>query len=343
MRPSSRPLVGYAVDCFRSRDELIRENALLRKQLEVACRKITRPHLRPMDRAILVLLARLAPTWRGATLLVQPATILRWHREGFQLLWRRRSRHRHGRQQMTADTIELIKRMARNNRLWGAERIRGELLKLGIGASKRSIQKWIRQVRPRPQGQRWSSFLRTHVNEIWACDFLQTYDLLFRPIFAFFLIELGSRRVIHSAVTRSPTSAWVKKQLREATEWGNGPRFLIRDNDDKFGSSFDAVAEGTGITVLRTPIRAPNANAVCERFLRSVRRECLDHLIILGDQHLLTILGRYCEYFNGARPHQGIGQRVPTKLLDEGRRTERGSVKEIPILGGLHHEYRLAA
>ena len=201
MRPSSRLVLGYALDLFRSRDELIRENALLRKQLEVACRKITRPHLRPMDRAILVLLARFVPTWRGATLLVQPETILRWHREGFRLLWRRRSRRHHGRPQMAAKTIALIKRMARNNALWGAERIRGELLKVGIGASKRSIQKWIRQVRPRPQGQRWSSFLRTHANETWACDFLQTYDLLFGPIFAFFLIELGSRRVVHLAVT----------------------------------------------------------------------------------------------------------------------------------------------
>ena len=121
------------------------------------------------------------------------------------------------------------------------------------------------------------------------------------------------------------------------------PRFLIRDNDDKFGSSFDALAEGTGITVLRTPIRAPNANAVCERFLRSVRRECLDHVIILGEEHLRMILRRYCEYFNDARPHQGIGQRVPNKPPAAGRRAESGSVTEIPILGGLHHEYRLAA
>jgi transposase InsO family protein len=343
MRPSRRPVLGYALDHFRSRDQLIRENALLHKQLEVACRKTSRPPLRPIDRAILVLLARFTSTWRGATLLVKPETILRWHREGFRLLWRHRSRQRRGRPQMAPDTIALIKRMARNNRLWGAERIRGELLKLGIGVAKRSIQKWIRQVRPRPKGQPWSSFLRTHADEIWACDFLQTYHLLFRPIFAFFLIELGSRCVVHFAVTRSPTSAWVKQQLREATAWGKGPRFLIRDNDDKFGSLFDAVAEGTAIAVLHTPVRAPNANAVCERFLGSVRRECLDHVIILGEEHLRLILGRYCEYFSGVRPHQGIGQRVPSQPVDGGRRVESGSVREIPILGGLHHEYRLAA
>ena len=162
-------------------------------------------------------------------------------------------------------------------------------------------------------------------------------------VFAFFLIELASRRVVHCAVTRSPTSRWVKQHLREATAWGEGPRFLIRDNDDKFDSSFDAVAEGTGITILHTPVRAPNANAVCERFLRSVRRECLDHVIVLGEEHLWHILGRYCEYFNGARPHQGIRQRVPNERSEGSRAAHHGSVEEIPILGGLHHEYRLAA
>jgi transposase InsO family protein len=135
----------------------------------------------------------------------------------------------------------------------------------------------------------------------------------------------------------------VKQQLREATAWGEGPRFLIRDNDDKFGTSFDAVAEGTGIAVLRTPVRAPNANAVCERFLRSVRRECLDYAIVLSEEHLRRILGRYCAYFNGARPRQGIQQRIPNERRDTSPSGQRGSVEEIPILGGLHHEYRLAA
>jgi len=200
----------------------------------------------------------------------------------------------------------------------------------------------MRRVRtPRPPSPSWATFLRNHGHEVWACDFLQAYDLLFRPLFAFFLIALGSRRVVHVAVTRSPSSDWVTQQLREATAWGAGPRFLIRDHDDKFGVRFDAVAKVTGITILRTPMQAPNANAVCERFLRSVRAECLDHMLVLGEAHLRGMLLRYCSYFNTARPHQGIGQRVPDGL--PGSLTATAAVEEIPVLGGLHHEYRLAA
>ena len=176
----------------------------------------------------------------------------------------------------------------------------------------------------------------------WACDFLQTYDLLFRPIFAFFVVALGSRRVVPVGVTRSPASAWVAQLFREATPGGDGPRFLIRDNDDKFGRDFDTVAAGTGIIeVLRTPIRAPNANAVCERFRRSVRAECLDHVLILGEDHLACILRRYCAYFNDARPHQGLGQQVPNG--PPASPNAAGVVVELPILGGLHHQYRRAA
>ena len=342
-RPESRPVVGFVLDHLRSPEALRWENALLRKQLEVACRQVRRPRLRRTDRLCLALLARLTPSWRNALLLIKPETILRWHRQGLALLWRRRSRQRRARPpRISDDTTALIQRMARDNALWGAERIRGELLKLGIRVSKRTIQKYLnRHGIPRPRGTSWATFLRAHGHEIWACDFLQVYDLLFRPIFAFFIIDLTSRRVVHSAVTRSPSSAWVAQQLREATAWGEGPRFLIRDNDSKFGSGFDALTRATGIQILRTPVRAPNANAVCERFLRSVRAECLDHLIILGERSLASILRRYCRYFNNARPHQGIGQKVPDgqePFADSG-----DTVVAIPILDGLHHEYRRAA
>jgi len=320
----------------------VRENALVRKQLEVACRQIARPRLTRVDRVMLVLLARLSPTWHSATLLVQPETILRWHRQGFRLFWRRTSTRTGAPPRSAADTIALIETMARNNRLWGAERIRGELLKLGIRVAKRTIQRGMRRLRqPRPPGQRWSTFLRTHAHETWACDFLQTYDLLFRPIFAFFLIELASRRVAHSGVTRSPSSAWGAQQLREAPAWGEGPRFLIRDNDDKCGRPFDIVAAGTGIKVLRTLARAPTADAVGERFWRSVRAEGLDHALVLGAAHLQSTLRSYGVYFNTARPHQGIGQQVPTRPPETP--CAGGSVEEIPVPGGLHHEYRRAA
>jgi transposase InsO family protein len=236
--------------------------------------------------------------------------------------------------------------MARENRLWGAERIRGELRKLGIPVCKRTIQRYLRRARPpRPAGQTWATFLRTHAHEIWACDFLQVTDLFFRPLFGFIVVELASRRVVHVGVTRAPTDAWAAQQPREATPEETRPRFLIHDNDGKYGTAFERVAVGTGITVLRTPIGAPRANAVCERFLGSVRRECLDHTLLLGERHLRRVLAEYAGYFNRARPHQGIGQRVPrpaeTVLAKPRIHTTEGLIA-VPVLGGLHHDYRRA-
>src|SRR5205823_13576684 len=191
--------------------------------------------------------------------------------------------------------------------LWGAEHIRGELLKLDIRVCKRTIQKYMRQARiTRPRGQNWATFLRNHGGEIWACDFLQVTDLFFRSLFAFFIIELRSRKVIHVGVMRSPTDAWTAQQLREATPYGQTPKYLIRDHDSKFGPCFARVAVTSGIKVLKTPYHAPRANAICERFLGSVRRECLDHVLILHEKQLHRVLRVYVKYFNEARPHQGI-------------------------------------
>jgi putative transposase len=237
--------------------------------------------------------------------------------------------------------------MARENRLWGAERIQGELAKLGIRLSKRTIQKYLRGARPpRPAGQSWATFLRNHADDTWACDFLQLTDLFFRPVFAFFVVELGSRRVVHVGITRSPTGSWAAQQLREATPGGSGPRFLIHDHDAKYGPEFDRLAIASGIEVIRTPIRAPRANAVCERFLGSVRRECIDHLLILGERHLGRVLLAYVAHFNDARPHQGIGQRIPASIaaaLPPRSTDTMPGVIGVPVLGGLHHEYRWAA
>jgi putative transposase len=192
---------------------------------------------------------------------------------------------------ISPETIRLIKEMAANNRLWGAERIRGELLKLDIRISKRTLQKEMKLAPgKRPGGQTWKTFLRNHAAGVWACDFLQIHDLFFRPLFAFFLIEWQSRKVIHVKVTRSPTDAWVAQQLREATLYGESPRYLIRENDSKFGPSFARVATTTGIKVLRTPYPTPQANAVCERFLGSVRRECLDHFLVFHEKQLHRLL-----------------------------------------------------
>ncbi len=234
------------VDAVRSRRELLVENALLRHQIVVLRRQVPRPKLTPADRLRFLLAARLLPGWRRAVALVQPQTILRWHRLGFRLFWRRKSKSC-ARSQVTSDTVGLIREMAARNRLWGAERIRGELLKIGIRVSKRTIQKYIRSCRPKPSGQTWSTFIKNHAQDIWSCDFVQSYDLLFRPVFLFFVVHLASRRIVHMAVTRNSSQDWTAQQIRNATMDGGAPKFLIRDRDDKFGRSFDRAANGATI------------------------------------------------------------------------------------------------
>jgi putative transposase len=339
------PVLNAAMDLTRSKQELVLENMLLRQQLIVLNRQVKRPQLTWRDRTFFVLLSSKLRTWKQALVIVQPETVLRWLRDLFRWVWRRKSTsRRRGKPALTDDIVALIKRMAEENRSWGAERIRGELLKLGIRVSKSTIQKYIYQVRkPGSPRQTWATFLRNHANEIWACDFLQTYDLLFRSLFVFVIIELSSRRLVHFGVTRNPTDAWLAQQLREATPFEQGPRFLIRDNDSKYGASFARVAVGTRIEVLRTPYGAPKANAICERFLGSVRRECLDHFLILSERHLHRVMKEYQEYFNQARPHQGIGQRIPCQPMLEPKPEMTAELISCPVLGGLHHDYQWRA
>ena len=341
----ARPVVGThstgtGGDLLRSRAQLLAENALLRHQLIVLRRSVKRPVVTPVDRALLVLLAGQVRAWR---LLVQPDTLLRWHRAGFRALWRRKSRPGPGRPPLAAETVALIRQMAGENPLWGAERIRGELLKLGIRVAKRTIQTYLLIPRATPRrGQPWSTFLRNQAPDIWACDFLPVTDLRFRQCYAFFVIALSTRRVVHVGVTRHPTDAWIAQQFREATPFGQRPRFLIRDNDGKFGAARERVADASGIAVLRTPYRAPRANAVCERFLGSVRRECLDHILVHGERHLARVLREYAAYFNRDRPHQGLDQAVPEPSPGDTVHCA-GPIRAVPVLGGLHHTYQRAA
>jgi putative transposase len=341
---SSLPLQTLA-DLGKSKSELVAENVLLRQQLIILKRQVKRPACTKTDRVLLVFLARVVRTWKQALFIVQPETLLRWHRELFRLYWKRRSKASSHKPKVAAETIALIRQMARENPLWGAERIRGELLKLGIRVCKRTIQKYMRAVRShQPRGQTWATFLRTHTAQIWACDFLQVSDLFFRSLFAFFIIELQSRKVIHVGVTRSPTDAWVAQQLREATPYGQGPKYLIRDNDSKFGPFFARVATTSSIEILKTPYHAPRANAICERFLRSVRQECLDHLLILQEKQLQRVLNAYMVYFNQARPHQGIRQQIPQSSGSSASTPHEGTkVVAVPILAGLHHDYQKVA
>ncbi|HET8628392.1 MAG TPA: integrase core domain-containing protein [Thermomicrobiales bacterium] len=346
-KPAEQAVVaGVLADLVRRRPALVAENAFLRQPLLILRRGVKRPRCTPADRALLALLASRVRAWRQALLIVQPETVLRWHREGFRLFWCRKSRPRSApKPKVAAEPIALIRELAAANRLWGAERIRGELLKLGIRVAKTTVQRHMPGARPpRRDGQTWATFLRNHAAEPWACDFLPVTDLLFRPLHAFIVVALGSRRVVHVGVTRHPTDARVAQQLREATPFGEAPRFLIRDNDCKYGPAFARVAAATGIRERRTACRAPRQNATCERFLGSVRRECLDHVLVLGEDHPRRMLREYAAYCNGDRPQQGLRQRVPDAPTGETPRSGQGGrVQAVPILGGLHHAYQRAA
>jgi putative transposase len=336
-------LVGTVTDVTRSRQDLVIENAVLRQQLLVLKRQVKRPKLSWRERAVVVVLASRLATWQDALLIVKPETVLRWHREVFRWVWRRKSRPQPtiGRPRLPKAHMALIRRLAKENLTWGTERIRGELLKLGLPVAKSTIQRYLKGRRAAgPGSQTWRAFLHNHAEAIWACDFLQTRDVWFRDIFVFVIIEVSSRRVVHAAVTRHPGEGWVAQQLREATPFGEDPRYLIRDNDRKFGTAFDRVAVSAGIKVLHTPIAAPRANAVCERFLGSLRRECLDCLLILSERHLRFQVTEYVRYFNAARPHQGIAQSMPIPLALPSPSQLAAELVGLPVLHGLHHDYR---
>ncbi|HEY3080019.1 MAG TPA: integrase [Chloroflexota bacterium] len=264
---------------LRSRRDLVVENALLRHQLAVLTRPARkRPTIRTRDKLLWVLARRLCPDWRRHLVLVRPETVVGWHRRGWRLFWRWRSRCPLGRPRLSADVRELIGAMARDNPLWGAERIRGELLKLGIAVSNRSIRRYRRRPH-RPPSQTWRTFLRNHAGAIWAADLFTVQTLASQTLYALLFVSHGRRELVHLNVTASPTAAWIWRQLIAATPWGRAPRYLVRDRDAVYGRACVGRARRLGITSLLTPIRAPRANAIAERMVRTLRNECLDQTV----------------------------------------------------------------
>jgi putative transposase len=230
--------------------------------------------------------------------------------------------------------------MAQENPLWGAQRIRGELLGLGFEVGRETVRRYMHEARRRPPSQTWRTFLSNHSREIWACDFFTVPTLFFSTLYVFFFIEHGRRRVVHFNVTAHPTANWVWRQLIEATPWDEQPRFLIRDRDACFGNQFITRARELGIEAVLTPFRCPQANAIAERMVGTFRRECLDHIIVISERHLVRILHEYAEHYNGARPHRSLALDAPVPRLRPLKPPDGGRVVSHPVLGGLHHEYR---
>jgi putative transposase len=345
--------VRYVGLCLRSPTALAAENLFLRKQLAL-CRErsITPRRATPATRLTLVWLARWFD-WRRALVIVQPATLIRWHRQGFRLFWRWTSRP--GRPPIPADLRALIRRMARENPTWGEERIANELeLKLGLCVSPRTVRKYLPRHLHHGRGKRapsqhWRTFVRNHAQAIVACDFCVVVTATFRLLYVFVVMEHATRRMLHANVTAHPTAPWTLQQLREAIPSDHRYRFLMHDRDTIFSQHLDQSIRHLGLRVLKTPPRTPQANAICERVLGTLRRECLDYMIPLTENHLRCLLQEWVQHYNAGRPHMALGPGIPQppSSLPAPLHTHRHRlpthlrVVARPVLGGLHQEYWL--
>lgn len=332
---------------LKPRALLIAENLCLRQQLVVLKRKQKRPSLRSQDRRFWVLASRCFSGWRDTLLIVQPDTVLKWHRTGWKAYWRWRSRRRKrgGRRHISPELRELIRRMARENPLWGQQRIQGELANLGFKVSARTVAKYLRKRWNGQPSPGWRQFLSQHAREIWACDLFTVQTVWFRTLYVFFVIHHGTREIIHARVTAHPTAQWLAQQMTEAAcdVDREPPRFLIHDRDGCYGAAFNRRVHSLGIEQIRTPVKAPRANAIAERWVRTARTECLDHRLVMGHQHLQRLIDEYVDYYNEWRPHRSLDQSAPRRRTRGRPGAAPGPISAEPVLGGLHHVYRYAA
>jgi len=327
------------------------ENIFLRKQLALYLERKVKPR-RATDatRLSMVLLSRLF-AWQRALVSVRPETFLGWHRRGFRLLWRWKSRPR-GRPRLPEEIQGLIRGMARENPTWGEERIAAELLlKLGIQLSARTVRRYMpidRGSGKRAPSQRWMTFVRNHAQAILACDFFLVVTARFRLFYVFVAMEVGTRKIAHFNVTAHPTADWTLQQFREVTMGEASYRFILHDRDSIYSSELDSALKAMDLRVLKTPFQAPQANAFCERLIGTIRRECLDFVIPLNDRLLRSLLKEWVIHYNQGRPHSSLGPGIPDPVSCSLRAPPCGHhipsghrVVAKAVLSGLHHEYSL--
>ena len=317
--------------------QLALENLALRHQLAVYKRLAPRPKLRPADRLFWAGLARVWTGWRQALVIVSPDTVLRWQRRRFREYWTRRSgRPRGGRPPVSAEIAALVRTMAAANPLWGAPRIHGELLKLGIDVAERTVSRLMPKRRPEPS-QTWRTFLANHVRDIVSIDFFTVPTARLRVLFVLVVLAHHRRRVVHFNVTEHPTAVWTAQQLVDAFPDESAPAYLLRDRDRIYGQSFRHRVKGMGIEDVLTAPQSPWQNPFVERLIGSIRRECLNHVLVLGERHLRRILARYFAYYHQARTHLALDKDAPDLRPIE--RPATGKIVQLAEVDGLHHRY----
>jgi hypothetical protein len=325
---------------FRSRASLELELVALRHQLIVLRRQRPRRlRLHSADRLLWVCLYRVWPRVLDALVLVKPATVVKWHRQGFRIYWWWRSRCP-GRPKTSAEIRALIRQMSRANPLWGAPRIHGELLKLGIDVSQATVGRHLPR-RPKAPSPTWRSFLRNHMTAIAAVDMFMVATVTFKLLYAVIVLSHHRRRVIHFEVTQNPTQAWLARQITEAFPWDTAPRYLLRDRDTSYGICFQNRARAMGIEEVLTAPRSPWQNPYVERIVGSIRRDCLDHVIIFNETHLRRVLSCYFRYYHRSRTHLSLNKDCPDPRSIQP--PSAGKIVAFPEVGGLHHRYERRA
>jgi len=326
---------------FVSRSDLILENLALRQQLTIQQRTIKRPKLRNKDRIFWSWLSQIWPDWKSNLIIVKPETVIKWHRQGFKLYWRWKSQsHKVGRPNISKEIRDLIRQMSRENPTWGAPRIQSELKLLGYEAADSTVAKYM--ITPKkPPSQTWRTFLRNHVKQIAAVDFFTVPTVRFRILYCFIVLHHHRRKIVHFNVTANPTAQWTSQQITEAFPYDSAPKYVIRDRDKIYGNVFVKRVRTMQIEEVLIAPKSPWQNPYCERVIGSIRRECLDHCIILSENHLYRILKDYMDYYNNCRTHLSLKKNSPAPRNVE--KPEEGKVVSIPKVGGLHHLYKRVA
>ena len=295
-----------------------------------------RPTVTNRDRAVFVFLKKLYPRWKESFLILQPDALIRWHKKGFKLYWWYKSKNKGGRSQIDIELINLIKKMSKENPLWGAPRIHGELIMLGFKVSQSTVSFYMPK-RTYRSGQSWLTFLHNHLKETISVDFFSIPTLTYSLLHVFVILSHDRRKLIHFNVTKHPTDEWTSRQLIEACPWVTDYKYLIRDRDSRYASSFKERLSQLNIEDIKTSYRSPWQNGYVERVIGSIKRECLDHVIIINENHLTNILHSYVKYYHNSRTHLGLNKNCPNPRTPQP--IIYGNIHIASEVGGLHHRY----